>query len=114
MIHLGSHPNEIPIPVFTQLPSLKDESDIDMAEHILKHGSNTDFVNASTRERKRFDQAELNDLVKDLGQAKELLETLASRLKDKNFPAKWYNGNKTYYSTMILFSVMVYQDCCMK
>ncbi len=76
------HCGEVPVPVFEQLPSLEDEDDI--LEDNPESDSDADFVDVPTTEPKRFDQLELNDLVRDLGLSKELSELLASRLNDKN------------------------------
>ena len=66
------HSHEIPVPVFTELPSLEDEDDICELDENQRHASDTDFVNISTKERENLNQAELNDLVRDLGLSKEL------------------------------------------
>ena len=73
---LQSH--EKPVPVFTELLSLEDEDDICESDENHEHVTDTDFVNISTKERENFNQAELNDLIRDLGLSKELLELLAS------------------------------------
>ena len=49
------------------MPSLEDEDDICESDENHGHASNTDFVNVSTKERENFNQAELNDLIRDLG-----------------------------------------------
>lgn len=89
------HSHEIPVPVFTELPSLEDESDTCESDGSHGHESDTDFVDTSTKERGNFNQAELNDLVRDLGLSKELSELLASRLKEKNMLHK--ETNVTFY-----------------
>ena len=62
------------------------------------HASDTDFVNISTKERENFNQAELNDLIRDIGLSKELSELLDSRLKEKNMlqkePNVTFHGNR--------------------
>ena len=50
------HSDEIPAPVFEQLPSLEDEDDI--LEDNLESVSDEDFVDVPTTEPKRFDQPE--------------------------------------------------------
>ena len=74
--------HEIPVPVFTELPSLEDEDDICESDENHGQASDTDFMNISTKECESFNQAELNDLIGALGLSQELLQLLASRLKD--------------------------------
>ena len=76
------HSYEISVPVFTELSSLEDENDICESDENHGHDRDTDFVDTSTKERENFNQAELNDLVRDLGLSTELSELLASRLKE--------------------------------
>ena len=76
------HSDEVPVPVFDQLPILEDEDDI--TEDISEWDSDADFPDVTSTGPQRFDQPELNDLVRDLGLSKELSELLASRLNDKN------------------------------
>ena len=52
------------------------------------HASDTNFGNIST---KKFQQAESNDLIRDLGLSKESTELSASRLKEKNMLHKETN-----------------------
>ena len=72
------HSDEVPVPVFGQLPTLEDEDDI--TEDISEWDSDADFPDVTSTGPQRFDQPELNDLVRDLGLSKELSELLASRL----------------------------------
>ena len=94
-IHPVPHSQEIPVTVFTELSSLEDENDICESDENHGHASDTDFVNISTKERENSNQAELNDLIRDLGLPKELSELLASRLKEKNMLQK--ETNVTFY-----------------
>ena len=56
-----------------------------MAGDIVKHDSEVDFEErGSTMRPQCFNQAELNDLVRDLSLSKEASELLASRLNEKN------------------------------
>ena len=64
-ICLVSHSYEIPLPVFKELPSLKDEDDIRESDENHGHTSDIGFVNILTEECKNFNQAELNDLIRD-------------------------------------------------
>ena len=59
------HSHEIPVPVFTELPSLEDEDDICESDENHGYASDTDFVNISTKEHENFNQAKLNDLIRD-------------------------------------------------
>lgn len=68
-------------PVFTELHSLEYESNMWVSDENHDHNSKTDFVDPLAKERDHFNQAELNDLVRDLGLSKVLSERLASRLK---------------------------------
>ena len=43
-IRLSPHSHEIPVPVFTELPSLEDEEDICESDENHGHASDTDFV----------------------------------------------------------------------
>ena len=74
---------------------MEDENDICESDENHGHDSDTDFVDTSTKEHENFNQAELNDLVRDLGLSKELSELLASRLKEKNMLQK--ETNVTFY-----------------
>ena len=76
------HSDEVPVPVFDQLPTLEDEDDI--TGDISEWDSDADFPDVISTGPQRFYQPELNDLVTDLGLSKELSELLASRLNDKN------------------------------
>ena len=73
-------------PVFTELASLESDGEgsnvHDVAEQSSERNSGSDFELLST-ELQTFSQAELNDLVRDLGLSKKLSELLASRLKEK-------------------------------
>ncbi|KAK3774889.1 hypothetical protein RRG08_007248 [Elysia crispata] len=74
-------------PVFTELASLESDDEgsnvHDVAQQSSERNSDSDFELLST-ELQTFSQAELNDLVRDLGLSKKLSELLASRLKEKN------------------------------
>ena len=74
---------------------MEDENDIFESDENHGHDSDTDFVDTSTKERENFNQAELNDLARDLGLSKELSELLVSRLKEKNILQK--ETNVTFY-----------------
>ena len=76
------HSDEVPVPVFDQLPTFEDEDDI--TEDISEWDSVADFPEVTSAGPQRFDQPELNDLVRDLGLSKELSELLAFRLNDRN------------------------------
>ncbi|KAK3796602.1 hypothetical protein RRG08_057850 [Elysia crispata] len=73
-------------PVFTELASLESDGEgsnvHDVAEQSSERNSDSDFELLST-ELQTFRQAELNDLVRDLGLSKKLSELLALRLKEK-------------------------------
>ena len=76
------HSDEVPVPMFDQLPTLEYEDDI--TEDISEWYSDAEFPDVTSTGSQRFDQPELNDLVRDLGLSKKLSELLASRLNDKN------------------------------
>ena len=61
------HSHEKPIYVFTELPSLEGKDDTCESDENHGHAIDTDFVNISTKERENCNQAELNDLIRDLG-----------------------------------------------
>lgn len=84
------HSDEIPMPVFIQLPSWEDEdeNDTNMIEDIPKNYSNIDCVNSSITVNRNSAWAEFNVLIRDLSLSKELSELLISRLKDKNICCK--------------------------
>lgn len=76
------HSDEIPVPVFQQFPTQENEEDMTIG------GVDDDFVEDleeydSTTRPQFMNQAELNDLVRDLGLSKESSELLASRLNEK-------------------------------
>ena len=82
------HSHEIPVAVFTELPSLEDGNDICESDGNHGHASDTDFVDTSTKERENFNQAEFYDLVRDLGLSNQLSDLLASKLKEKKHAAE--------------------------
>ena len=55
--------HEIPVPVFTELPSLEDEDDIYESDKNHGHVSDTDFISILNKEHENFNQAEHNDLI---------------------------------------------------
>jgi hypothetical protein len=80
------HSDEIPIPLFNSLPELlEDENEPSLSEgsDSLGRGNDSDFE-ADLGNPRRFNQAELNDLCRDLNLSKESSELLASRLNEKN------------------------------
>ena len=93
------HSHEIPVFVFTELSSLEDENDICESDENHGHASYTDFVNISKKECENFNQAELNDLIRDLSLSKDLSELLLSRLKEKNMLQK--EKNVTFYRNRV-------------
>ena len=82
------HCDDIPIPLFKSLPDLSEDEtvDDDAGENLdLCQGDqeDQDYENMSS-ELKKFNQGELNDLVRDLNLPKKSAELLASRLGEKN------------------------------
>ena len=73
------HCDEIPVPVFAELPELSDEefSSVEDNEEVVPSDDADDAPHP-------FSQKELNDLVRDLNLPKSSAELLASRLKEKN------------------------------
>ncbi len=64
-----SQSDEISVPIFKELPSLEDEEDT--AGNIIEHGSDVYFEERDSSTRPQcFNQAELNDLVRDLSLSK--------------------------------------------
>ena len=55
--------HEIPVSVFTELPSLEDEDDIFESDKNHGHVRDTDFMSISTKEHENFNRAEHNDLI---------------------------------------------------
>jgi hypothetical protein len=64
----------------------------DIAKGKESGGSNSDFQTTSHSER--FDQSDLNDLIRDLNLSKDSSELLASRLKENNV---LHPGTKTTF-----------------
>lgn len=91
------HSDDVPVPHFTEFPSLDDEDhDQDVMSADSEHGTDVDFEECgpSSKEPECFNQAELNDLTRDLGLSKETSELLASRLNEKNL---LQDGTKVSY-----------------
>ena len=68
--------DEIPVPVFGELPDISDEDSAGVKE-------NEEEVILDEDARHHFPQMELNDIVRDLGLSKSSAKLLASRLNDK-------------------------------
>ena len=73
-----AHCNEIPVPIFGELPDISDED----ASRVEGH-ENEEEVVLEDNAPHPFSQKELNDLVRDLSLSKDSAEQLASRLKGK-------------------------------
>ena len=74
-----AHCNDIPVPVFEELPELHEVTDGDSS------GQDEEEEEFHVHDSPQpFSQADLNDLVRDLNMPKESAELLASRLKEKN------------------------------
>ena len=75
--HPVAHCDEIPVPVFEELPDISDEdsSGVEENEEEVIHDEDAPHP---------FSQMELNDFVCDLGLSKSSAELVASRLKEKN------------------------------
>ena len=71
---LVAHCDEIPVPVFGELPDISDEDSSGVEDEVILD-EDTPYP---------FSQIELNDLVRDLGLSKSSVELLASRLKEKS------------------------------
>ena len=80
-VKLMLHLDEIPVPIFEQLPPLKDLSDFEEDSD----GNNADFEIQEDSFCKGFVQPELDGLARDLDLSKKVSEILASRLNEKNF-----------------------------
>ena len=74
------HSDEIPVPVFEQLPPLEDLSDVEERSD----SNDADFEIHKDSVRRGLDQHELNDFTRDLGISKKASEILALRLNEKN------------------------------
>ena len=83
-IHRKKHPvphsEEIPVPIFTSLSESSEEED-DSAESYAEQ-NDSDFAGPSSVAT-GFNQAELNDLIRDLSLPKKSSELLASRVAEK-------------------------------
>ena len=81
-----SHSEELPIPVFEDLPQLEsalsNEDDLSSSDSETTIADND--VPPSLLPPQLFSQNELNDLARDLNLSKESSELLASRLKETN------------------------------
>ncbi|KAI6648442.1 hypothetical protein LOD99_8232 [Oopsacas minuta] len=79
---LGS---DLPVPIFTEFVGPYDDEDGANSEEVNDHDCeyDVDFQGPSS-EPSLFNQAELNDLIRDLDLLKESSEFLTSRLKEKN------------------------------
>ena len=77
------HSDEVPIPTFSCLPEFSENEDLSQMEGSKSDRSDSDFAGPSSTAQK-FNQPELNDLIRDLNLSKESSELLASRLKEKN------------------------------
>ena len=82
------HSNEIPVPVFENLPELElpsfeeDQASVLSADSSESTVSAVDFTLSSPPQL--FSKRKLNDLTRNLNLSKESSELLASRLKEKN------------------------------
>ena len=74
------HSDEIPVPLFEQLPPREDLSDAEERSD----SNDEDFEIDKDSVHREFDQRELNDLARNLGLSKKPSEVLASRLNEKN------------------------------
>ena len=72
-----AHCDEIPVPVFGELPDISDEDSSGVEE-------NEEEVILDEDAPYPISQMELNDLVRDLGLSKSSAELLASRFKENN------------------------------
>ncbi|KAI6654433.1 hypothetical protein LOD99_829 [Oopsacas minuta] len=79
------HCSDLPVPIFTEFLGLYDDEDGANSEEVNDHDCDydVDFQGPSS-EPSLFNQAELNDLIRDLDLSKEFPELLASRLQEKN------------------------------
>ncbi|KAI6647410.1 hypothetical protein LOD99_12406 [Oopsacas minuta] len=79
------HCSDLPVPIFTEFLGLYDDEDGANSEEVNDHDYeyDVDFRGPSS-EPSLFNQAELNDLIRDFDLSKESSELLASRLKEKN------------------------------
>jgi len=76
--HPVAHCDDIPVPVFGELPDISDEDSFSVSED-----EEQDVVLDDDAPHP-FSQKELNDLVRGLSLSKSFVELLASRLKEKN------------------------------
>ena len=74
-----AHCDEIPVPIFGELPDISDED----ASSVEGHKDEEEVVLEDDVPHP-FSQKELNDLVRDLSLSKDSAELLASTLKEKN------------------------------
>ena len=90
-----AHWDEIPFPVFKELPDVPNEN-LDVSFEEEDDLNDNDFVPKSS-EPILFNQDELSNLIRDLNLSKESSELLASRLNDRNLLQQ---GTKiTFYRT---------------
>ena len=74
-----AHCDEIPVPIFGELPDISDED----ASSVEGHEDEEAVLEDDAPHP--FSRKELNDLVRDLSLSKDFAELLASRSKEKNF-----------------------------
>lgn len=86
------HCDEIPVPVFHDLPDMSDEEFSSSSS--VEEDEGEEFVPDDDAPHP-FSQHELNDLVRDLSLSKSNAELLASRLKDKNLLS--HSARITFY-----------------
>ncbi|KAI6651424.1 hypothetical protein LOD99_5231 [Oopsacas minuta] len=79
------HCSDLTVPIFTEFLGLYSDEDGANSEEVNDHDCehDVDFQGPSS-EPSLFNQAELNDLIRDLDLSKESSELLPSRLKEKN------------------------------
>lgn len=100
------HSNEVPVP---EPPKSLDHISVDGSDHDEAHqmaapdeSSTSEFEPEPDPKPELFSQAELNDLVRDLGLPKDAAQLLGSRLKQKNLLAPgttfyWYRNRETQF-----------------
>ncbi|CAH1102922.1 unnamed protein product [Psylliodes chrysocephalus] len=90
------HSTEIPIPSFSSFPEFpEDDTDTSKSDEVRRIKSENDSeFKADLTTHQRFNQQELNDLIRDLNLSQESAEFHAFRLKEKNF---LYPGTNILY-----------------
>ena len=94
------HGPDVPVP---SPPNTLDDIQLSSGSETYSNDESDFCHDDESNEPQVFGQSELNDLVRDLGLAKESAELLGSRLKSKNLLAhgtsfSWYNHRESAFA----------------